>query len=396
MPPSAGVPGIPIKIKVLFITENADILIPESLYARRVAEYATLAGELHIVLVNTRQHIANSSQIGPNSWLYPTNSFSKLFSGIDFFRVVMTKLTWKGRLHTDLITAENPYWLGFLGLMISKRYKKRLQVQVDSDFTKEGFFHGGLSGFFKNLIAWDVVRGAVGLRVVSKEIADTLVDKDKKLAPKITVLSKYLDIGNIAAQPITRDIRTQYPMMTFLMLMHCDLVPQKNIELAIDITKELCRVMPRTGLVIVGNGPEKSHLMSYAKRQGIVANIFFEPETEDIYSYYKTANVVLVTSKTEDNGISSLEALACSCPVITSNAGVAAAILHDIRGVSFVCDRGDKECFVQKIKEFINAPGLREHFKLNALYYAREALGYDKEEYLRRYYTTWETCFHSV
>lgn len=385
MPPVAG-SRIPIKIKVLMFTSNPDVLIEDSLFRGRILEYAALAGELHILLINTRTHITTAHKIGENIWVYPTNSFSRFFFPIDIMRVVRAQLTWKGRLHADLITVADPFWLGLFAMFTARHYKKRLQVQIESDFTK--------ATLLKKIIAKTVVFRATGLRVVSNEIANRIVAHYKVLAPKISVLPMFLDVDRISKLPVTVDLHAKYPAFTFIILMHGELTRSKNIELAIDVLNVLTKSFPRTGLIVVGDGPEMNHLHNYAARKGISGNVLFESEPADIYSYYKTANLVLVTSKNEDNGMTSLEALACSCPVITSNAGVAAPILHDIRGVNFVCDRGDEACFVEKIREFINAAGLREHFKLNALYYAKEALGYDKDEYLRRYYTTWESCFH--
>jgi glycosyltransferase involved in cell wall biosynthesis len=387
MPPQGDL-RIPIKIKVLMVTDNTDLLDEESLFRGRILELASLAGELHILLLNTRSRITTPHTIGNNIWIYPTNSFSPIFFPLDMMRVVQSQMTWKGRLHADLITTNDPYWIGFCAHLIARYYKKRLQINLETDITK--------ASFFKKQFAKIVIKNAVGIRVVSNEIQQQLLSFNKNLAHKITMLPMFLDVDRITRLPISIDLHKKYPYFTFIILMYGKLEPSKNIPLAIDIVATLTKSFSRLGLVIVGKGSEKAYLMRYAKRKGIPANVIFEDDSPDIYSYYKTANMVLVTSKTEDNGMTSLEALACSCPVITSNAGVAAPILHDMRGVSFVCDRGDEQCFVQKIREFINAPGLREHFKLNALYYAKEALGYDKEEYLRRYYTTWESCFHEA
>jgi len=385
-------PEAPLKIKVLLITKDTEIFSP-SLSRERILDYAKRAGEIHVVVLNTRNEIFDEGKIGENVFIYPTNSFSKLSFIIDALSLIKRKLTWKGRMHTDLICAESPYTEGLVGMVLSKKYRKRLFVEVKEDFSKVGIFNGGIKGFVKGIVAEFVAHTAVGIRVLNNDVFESLIKHFNYLSKKMTVLPEFIDIKRISELPVSIDLHKKYPIYTFIILMHASHVKNQNINLAINTMSMVARAFPRTLLLIVGDGPYKSSLWRTANRIGIPGNVIFEPETKDIWSYFKTANLALVTAENSPNDTTSLEALACSCPVITTNTGVAAKVLHDIRGVNFVCEKVNVDCFAEKIRQFINEPGVREHFRLNAIGYAREVQSYGKDEYLDRHYDLWEACF---
>jgi len=76
---------------------------------------------------------------------------------------------------------------------------------------------------------------------------------------------------------------------------------------------------PKVGFVVVGEGPEKRKSSD---------NIIFEPWTDDLISYYKTADLFLLTSNYEGYGMVLVEAAAAGCKIISSDAGIAGEILE--------------------------------------------------------------------
>jgi 1,2-diacylglycerol 3-alpha-glucosyltransferase len=104
--------------------------------------------------------------------------------------------------------------------------------------------------------------------------------------------------------------------------------PEKNIELAIEAFKEVVEKIPKTGLVIVGSGSQISKLKLLISKRELSDSVVFEswasPET--LYSYYKTADIFLVTSFFEGYGMTLVEAHAAGRKIVSTDVGVAKEI----------------------------------------------------------------------
>ena len=76
-------------------------------------------------------------------------------------------------------------------------------------------------------------------------------------------------------------------------------------------------------LLIVGSGPEEGSLKCKVESLKLVEQIKFEPWSNDLPSYYKTADLFLLTSFYEGYGMTLVEANACGCPIVATDVGVA-------------------------------------------------------------------------
>ena len=100
------------------------------------------------------------------------------------------------------------------------------------------------------------------------------------------------------------------------------LVKDKNIDKLIAAMGILVPTNSQLQCVIVGEGVEKHRLQQQVAMLNLQGNVLFlEPlaEASDVYAYMKAAKVFCSPSAREGFGITSLEALACGTPVITSD-----------------------------------------------------------------------------
>lgn len=120
------------------------------------------------------------------------------------------------------------------------------------------------------------------------------------------------------------------------------LVPYKRFDLIVDAFKRMDR-----RLVIVGRGAELDRLRKMAANKielrGWVSN-------DTLRHLYRTAKGLVVAAR-EDFGISTVEAVACSCPVIVFGAGGSPEIVRDgISGIIFA--QQDADDIVRAVQRF--------------------------------------------
>lgn len=111
------------------------------------------------------------------------------------------------------------------------------------------------------------------------------------------------------------------------------LIDVKNIPLLFQAYK---RLQNRFQLVIVGDGEKKEELQLLCKKLNI--NVFFagKQEGDNLYSWYKAADIFILPSYKEAFGAVTNEALLAGCMcVISKNAGSSCLIRNGVNGYTF-------------------------------------------------------------
>ena len=93
---------------------------------------------------------------------------------------------------------------------------------------------------------------------------------------------------------------------------------EKNITFLIDVLKALLPKNPNTILIISGNGPALSEIQQYANECGVFENLVFTGfiERDKLKTFYSFADVFVIASKVESQGMVALESMACGTPVV--------------------------------------------------------------------------------
>ncbi len=317
-------------------------------------------------------------------FIYPTNSYSRLFYIFDTCRI-FRKFIKKEKI--DLVSSQDPFETGFTAFLISRLFKIPLHLQAHTDFLSLYFKQESLLNRVRVLIARFLTPRASLIRVVSNRIKKSLISKFKIPDSKIVVLPVFVDVKKIEEAPIKTDLHKKYPQFDFIILMASRMTREKNINLAIKAMEEILKKHPKTGLVITGDGPEKEKLK--ARSFKLKENIIFEDWTDDLASYYKTADLFLLTSNYEGYGMTVVEAMTGSCSVVMTDVGLAGEILIDKKD-GLVIPIGDKEKLTESIFNLIENPDLRNELVKNAakmLYFWSS-----REKYLMAYRDSWLLC----
>lgn len=378
-------------MKVISIGTDRNLFKDGSSVRDRQIEYGGLFEELHIV-VFTKKGFASKVQLSPNVWVYATNSFSQLTYIRRAVKIAEHIAKDRNLKKTDtLVTVQDPFECGLVGMKIKKKLGMPLHVQIHTDFLNPFFVQESILNKIRIGIARKVLPNADGIRVVSQKILDSLKGISLASHVKKVVLPIFVDISKYETAPITSNLREKYPQFNFIILMASRLTSEKNIPLALRAFKQVANTYSKIGLVIVGTGPEKFKLEKLTRDLNLGNNVVFEGWQSDLASYYKTAHLFLVTSNFEGYGLTIVEAVAAGCPVISTDVGIAHDLLQD--GISLVCPVGDRKCLVDKISQLIEDQGMRMNFAQEAGLRIKKMMITDKKVYLEAYKQSFESVF---
>ncbi|OHA83042.1 MAG: hypothetical protein A2408_02570 [Candidatus Yonathbacteria bacterium RIFOXYC1_FULL_52_10] len=375
-------------LNVITVGSDRALFVPESSVRARLAEYGTLVDELHIIVFTKRSLGLVQTQIAPNVWVYPTNSWNRWFYVRDAVR--LGKRISKER-SIALVSVQDPFEGGLAGMRVARSTKARLQIQIHTDLMSPAFQRGSHLNKVRMRIARKVLPQAQGIRVVSNRIKESLSEAFPVLADRITVLPIFVDIAKMRVTPAAFSVREKYPQFDWVAITVARLEPEKNLSLGLHAFARVVEKYPKSGLVLVGEGGERARLEAEARRLGIGQNVVFEGARTDVLSYYKTADLFLLTSNFEGYGMALVEAAAADCPIVTTDVGVAQDILHNGEA-RFMCPVGDAMCLATGMLALRENTELRKVAVLKTQSFLEQFALIDKTEYLKRYRMAWERC----
>ena len=113
---------------------------------------------------------------------------------------------------------------------------------------------------------------------------------------------------------------------------------EKNLHETIEFMEKITKSDPKARLLIVGDGPERSHLEEQVRMKNLTSYIFFTGEVawKDIQDYYAVGDVFTSASTSETQGLTYAEALACGKPILVRKDDCLSDLLQDgINGYSY-------------------------------------------------------------
>lgn len=372
-------------MKVLSISTDRKIFEEGSAVRSRMVEYASLFEELHIIVFNTG--VFAKTQIAPNAWAYPTNSWSRWFyiwCAVHIGKRIIrdSKLV----IPDFVLTAQDPFECGLAAYKLSKHFKLPLHIQIHTDFLSPYFAASSFLNRIRVHVARKVLPHAAAIRVVSRRIKDNLIQDSRFTIQdsRITIIPIFTDVKKFTNAIPSFDLKQKYPEWSFIIMAAGRLSAEKNFGFALQILEQLVKNYPKTGLVVVGDGPLRENLRRKAQNLKLQDSVAFEPWQADLVSYYKTANLFLQTSLYEGFGLALLEAVASGCPSVSSDVGIAPELLNH-KGHSFVCPVNNLECFIRTISGLVEDNQLRAFFALDVAPVVVTPFIQSKEAYLKAY-----------
>ncbi|MDD5547590.1 MAG: glycosyltransferase [Candidatus Pacebacteria bacterium] len=345
-------------MKVLIINLDKGIFKQESAVLEKLRKHSRFFDKFFTItwtLKNDKVIIEN------NLAAYPTNSIAKIFYIFDTLRI-FKKFIAKEKI--DLVSAQDPFETGLAAWMVSRLFKIPLHLQVHTDVFSPYFWKDSFSNKIRVLLAKFLLPKADGIRVVSERIKKSFAGLNLKTEP--VVLSIFVDASKIQRAEIKSDLRKKYPQYDFIILTASRFTKEKNIGLSIGAMKEIVKRHPKTGLVIAGSGPEENKLKVMVEKSGLNNNVVFEPWTKDLASYYKSADLFILTSNYEGYGLVVEEAMIAGLPVVMTDVGLAGEIVkNEINGI--IVPVGDADRLINAVNLLLENGEKRKNLAEKAL-----------------------------
>jgi len=142
----------------------------------------------------------------------------------------------------------------------------------------------------------------------------------------------------------------------------------KRVEDVIYAFAKIRETVP-SKLLLIGDGPERTHIESLCKELCAISDVRFLGKLEAVEEVLSVADLFLMPSEKESFGLAALEAMACEVPVFSTNVGGLPELNLD--GVSgFITEVGDTDKMAEKALVILDKNNL-DTFKKGALNRAR-------------------------
>ena len=152
---------------------------------------------------------------------------------------------------------------------------------------------------------------------------------------------------------------------------------EKNIETLLNAYAKACKGKDNSVFLLVGGGPELEELKEDVAKLGIEKQVIFTGiiPWEHIPLYYQLGDIFLNASQSETQGLTYIEALGSSLPVLVQRDECIADVVEDYyNGIYF---DGVEELAI-KMDEILRAPETLKKIKSNTL---KSVENYSKEKY---------------
>ena len=154
----------------------------------------------------------------------------------------------------------------------------------------------------------------------------------------------------------------------------------KRVQDVIRVFEKIRHEIP-SKLLMIGDGPDRQMAEDLARSLGLYNDVRFLGKQDQISEILSIADLFILPSQTESFGLSALEALACSVPLISTNAGGLPEI--NVEGkTGFLSDVGDIESMSKNAIYILSDDERLQHFKKAAIAQARK---FEKQHIIPQY-----------
>ena len=278
-----------------------------------------------------KKSFLQDDKLHPNLKIYRISSINVFVSKED----KSAKLSaWHDVKHTmdafkpDIVHINSEFMVGYFGLIYSRHRN------IASVYTFHTLWEDYVDGYIKFMPVYPAkkiakefikfyLKRANILIAPTVNIANVIksygIERNAKILP--TGIPQALDVKKLNVRPLFfNQLHTLLPRVQkkHVLLYVGRVVKEKNLDFLFPVLAEVKKTFKDTVLVFVGGGPELDNLKEKAKKTGYARDIVFAGyrSREELAYFYSVTDVFVFPSKTETQGLVTLEAMMAGVPVV--------------------------------------------------------------------------------
>lgn len=369
--------------RLLFISQDTSLLNQTTQSLDGYLNLRDVFDEVHIVILQRGRAALNPVlRVADNVWMYVVAAPSGLSLLLEAKKTITQQLEFADGFRADLIVARDPLESGLLALWASKKYNRPAQLHIIDDYTDKLFLKRFYYSRLTRHLYQYVIKRFSSIRT-STDVLCSLVRKQVSEATDVQTLPRYHNFAALSNFDTGFTIKNKYTQFSFIILYIGKLHHGCRAFQAMDAARDVMR-SPKVGLVIIGDGEARSELQKRATLLGVPTQIVFEKTVEDISSYLKTADVLVVPDTNPLSDEVTLQGAAAGIPLVLAKTQQRTDLFVD--GVSALFyNNEDTVSLSQAIKKIVNDLGVRSELARNARTVIQEKLHEDPMQYRLQY-----------
>ncbi|MDD4994896.1 MAG: glycosyltransferase family 4 protein [Patescibacteria group bacterium] len=366
----------------MIIGTDARILKSGSETQERFKSYANFIGNKFYILLPAG--CSTNIQLTDNVFVRSVGVNNKFFGWLKLWREAASIIK---RSNINVVSVQDPFAIGLIGYFAKRKFGLGLNIQLHGDFFSNPHWRG--ENFLNNLrwyLGLGIIKKADSIRAVSQRIKRDLIKRGIN-QEKITVLPICTPWKSLELKEPDFNLKEKYSQFDFIALVMGRLERVKRIDVALKAFLMFLKKSPKSGLLIVGEGSQEKELKRLVGELGLGESVIFIPWTQDVVSFFKGADCVLLTSEYEGWSRVAIESLACSCAVIMTDVGCAGEVVKNYEN-GIVVPVNNISAISDALVKVKNNPELKMKFSQNAKNALERLPG--KEATLKLYNETWD------
>ncbi len=208
-----------------------------------------------------------------------------------------------------------------------------------------------------------------------KAIDNLIWSRGKEFNVPVAAVSNGVDLKNFKPGKASPDIYKKYNIPTDrkIVLYVGRVDPEKKVGIVVDAFKKARVKVPKTMLLVVGDGVDKNRLEKELSGSEIKNDVRFLGRVlpPDLYELYKIGDVFATASEIETQGIVLIEAAATGLPLIAVDRGAVSEVCISGKN-GYLCRPGNVVEIAEAMVKILSDDGRCKKFSQNSLKIAAE------------------------
>lgn len=275
----------------------------------------------------------------------PIGIYDYRLTGIYPIRVINKIKNW----NLDVIHSQTEFGVGTFARLIAKQFHIPLVHTYHTmyedyvHYITKGYFNGTSKKIVEYLTKFYCDKTATELIVPTKKAYDLFKNK-YKVDRNIHIIPTGIEIDRFYKEKLKKsqisDLKRILSIQNedFVILFVGRLGKEKSVDVLIDGQKEIIKKYKNVKLMIVGDGPDMEYFKKMVSNYKLENNVIFTGKVpyDDIPIYYGVADVFATASQTETQGLTVIEAMAASLPVLAiDDDSFRLTVVNDLNGYLF-------------------------------------------------------------